>query len=184
MTKPSHQSDVKLAEPSTPPTEVLPPIAPPVTSPSSGSQPTQAAPRAATPVPVAWRSWPIVDSLGEFFFLTISSGAAIGAAYRFAGPLTAIAAAVVLTFVSWRYFVPTFFELSALGVSENCLGRKRRIPWISIDRYVVGRKGAYLSSAGAPLELLRGLYLPWGPHREQIVAVLRYYLPRAEDSAS
>lgn len=182
MTKPSHQSDVKLADPSMP-TEVLPQVASGQSSPSSGSQPVQVAARPVTPVPITWRSWPIVDSLGEFFFLTISIGAAIGAAYRFAGPLTAIAAGVVLAFVSWRYFVPTFFELSALGVSENCMGRKRRIPWISIDRYILGRKGAYLSSAGAPLEMLRGLYLPWGPHRDQIVTMLRYYLPRAEDVA-
>lgn len=183
MNEPSHKSDVVLAEQMPLPTTPPPTEAPPTASKSSGSQPVQVAARPVTPVPVTWRSWPIVDSLGEFFFLTLTAGAAIGIAYRFAGPLTAVAAGIVLALVSWRYFVPTFFELSALGVSENCLGRKRRIPWISIDRYIVGRKGAYLSSTGAPLEMLRGLYLPWGPHREQIVATLRYYIPRAEDAA-
>jgi hypothetical protein len=175
MSEPAHQSDVRLAQP-------LGTVeAPPTASKSSGSAPVEIAARPVTPVPVAWRSWPIVDSLADFLLLTIGIVATIGIAYRFAGPLTAIAAAIVLMVVTWRYFVPTMYELSALGVSENCVGRKRRIPWISIDRYLLGRRGAYLSSAGAPLEMLRGLYLPWGSHREQVITTLRYYLPRAED---
>jgi hypothetical protein len=178
MTDPSHPSDVRLAQ-------TLGTVeAPPTASKSSGSQPVEITARPATPVPVAWRSWPIVDSLADLLLLTVGIGGTIGVAYRFAGPLTAIVSAVALTFVCWRNFVPTVYELSALGVSENCVGRKRRIPWISIDRYVVGRRGVFLSSAGAPLELLRGLYLPWGTHREQILAVLRYYLPRAEETHS
>ena len=176
MSETAPQSDVRLAAP-------LGTVeAPPTASKSSGSASVEIVARPLTPIPVAWRSWPIVDSLADFFLLTIGIGATVGVAYRFAGPLTAIAAAVVLLIVTWRYFVPTMYELSALGVSENCVGRRRRIPWISIDRYVLGRRGAYLSSAGAPLELLRGLYLPWGSHREQVVTTLRYYLPRAEDT--
>jgi hypothetical protein len=81
----------------------------------------------------------------------------------------------------WRQFVPTFYELSALGVTSRTLRRTRRIPWLSIDRFVVGRRGVFLSSAGAPLEILRGFYLPWGNHREEILISLRYYLPRAEE---
>lgn len=138
--------------------------------------------RSSTPVPVAWRSWPVVDSIGEFFCL---GGAMLGVPYvvwdatgNFLATLLCTAA---LATVVWRHFVPTMFEIGALGVSERFLGRTRRIPWISIDRFVVGRKGAFLSSAGAPLEALRGFYLPWGPHREQVLATLRYYLPRAED---
>jgi hypothetical protein len=177
MSETPSKSDVILAPPSGL-TEALPPAAS-----SSGSQPVQMTARPMTPVPQAWRSWPVVDSLSEFVLLTAAIATIVGVAFRFGGPLTAITAGLVMLVVSWRRYVPTFYELSALGVSENCLGRKRRIPWISIDRFVLGRKGAYLSSAGAPLELLRGLYLPWGEQRDQIVATLRYYLPRAEDVA-
>lgn len=176
MSQSSPKSDVVLAPPSSSKAEVSPPQAS-----NSGSQPVQLTARPATPVPTAWRSWPVVDSPSELVLLTTAIVAIVGVAYRFGGPLTAITAGVAMLVVSWRRYVPTFYELSALGVSENCLGRKRRIPWISIDRFVLGRKGAYLSSAGAPLELLRGLYLPWGGQREQIVTTLRYYLPRAED---
>lgn len=177
MSESSPKSDVVLAPPSGRTEAPQPQHA------SSGSQPVQIATRPATPVPPTWRSWPVVDSPAEFVLLSAAIVATVGLAFRYGGPLTAIMAGVVLVVVSWRRYVPTFYELSALGVSENCLGRKRRIPWISIDRFVLGRKGAYLSSAGAPLELLRGLYLPWGSQREQIVTTLRYYLPRAEDVA-
>lgn len=177
MSDSSPKSDVVLAPPSGQNEALSSPAS------TSGSQPVQMVARPTTPVPQAWRSWPVVDSPVEFIVLTAALALMIGVAFRFGGPLTAITAGVVLIVASWRRYVPTFYELSALGISENCLGRKRRIPWISIDRFVLGRKGAYLSSSGAPLELLRGLYLPWGAQREQIVATLRYYLPRAEDAA-
>ncbi len=141
----------------------------------------EVAPRPVTPVPLAWRSWPVVDSLGEFILLTTALVGAPAIVFQSAGPAYALFAFVAVLFVSWRSFVPTVFELSALGVTENRLGRTRRIPWISIDRYLIGRRGVFLSSTGAPLEMLRGLYLPWGQHRDQILTTLRYYLPRAED---
>jgi len=96
-------------------------------------------------------------------------------------PATAALCGLAMAVTVWRQFVPTFFELSALGVTSRTLRRTRRVPWLSIDRYVVGRRGVFLSSAGAPLEALRGLYLPWGAHREEVLISLRYYLPRAEE---
>ena len=138
--------------------------------------------RQATPVPLAWRSWPVIDSPAEFVCLV---GAMLGVPYvvwdATGSPIAALLCTAALATVVWRNFVPTLFEIGALGVTERFVGRTRRIPWISIDRFVVGRKGAFLSSAGAPLEVLRGFYLPWGPHREQVLTTLRYYLPRAED---
>lgn len=153
--------------------------------PSSSSTPVQIelAARPVTPVPLAWRSWPVVDSLGEFALLTTALVGAPAMVLQSAGPSYAIFTFLVVLAVTWQKFVPTVFELSALGVMESRLGRTRRIPWMSIDRFVIGHRGVFLSSRGAPLEALRGLYLPWGPHREHILATLRYYLPRAEDDA-
>jgi hypothetical protein len=106
---------------------------------------------------------------------------AVGLLWRSTGsPAIAGLCGLAMGVTVWRHFVPTFFELSALGVTSRTLRRTRRIPWLSIDRYVVGRRGVFLTSAGAPLEALRGLYLPWGSHREEVLTSLRYYLPRAE----
>jgi hypothetical protein len=154
----------------------------PSTSGSRGSAPIAlAVAKPVTPVPLSWRSWPIVDSLGEFFLLAAALLGGPIVVFQYAGVGYALFTAAALVFVAWRHFVPTQFELSALGVTQTRVGRSQRIPWISIDRYLIGRTGVYLSSAGAPLEMFRGLYLPWGKHREQILTTLRYYLPRAEE---
>jgi hypothetical protein len=175
---PEMPTDVILAPPEVPSKST--PAQPPIGN-SNTSIHIEVAPRPVTPVPLAWRSWPVVDSLGEFILLTTAIVGAPAIVFQSAGPAYALFAFVAVLFVSWRSFVPTVFELSALGVTESRLGRTRRIPWISIDRYLIGRRGVFLSSTGAPLEMLRGLYLPWSQHRDQILTTLRYYLPRAED---
>lgn len=178
------QSSATVALPQQPPATSAPassttsrPVQPASISGSAGS-----APRHLTPIPIAWRSWPVVDSIPEFICL---AGAMVGVPYvvfdATGNLLVTVLCTAALATVIWRSFLPTTFEIGALGVTERFLGRTQRIPWISIDRFVVGRKGAFLSSSGAPLEALRGVYLPWGPHRDQVLATLRYYLPRAED---
>lgn len=140
--------------------------------------------RSGTPVPIAWRVWPVIDSVWELLGLSTVLVLVPLVTWSLSGRT---ALTVLCTFavgaVTWRHFFPTICEVNALGVTQRLFGRTKRIPWLSIDRYVVGRKGVFLTSAGAPLELFRGLYLPWGAHREQILASLRYYLPHAEDAA-
>lgn len=151
---------------------------------SIGSTPSANGMRSATPVPIAWRVWPVVDSVWEFLGLTAVVVAVPLVTWSLSErrSLTAISM-IAVGVVVWRHFVATTFEINALGVTEKIFTRSRRIPWLSIDRYVVGRKGVFLTSAGAPLELFRGLYLPWGSHRDQILSSLRYYLPNAEDAS-
>lgn len=150
---------------------------------SSGTSPSSSGARPATPVPIAWRVWPVIDSLTELFGLTAVLIVVPLVVWSTSGKtaLTAICT-IAVGAVVWRHFVATTFEINALGVTEKIFSRTRRIPWLSIDRYVVGRKGVFLTSAGAPLEMFRGLYLPWGSHRDQILSSLRYYLPNAEDA--
>ncbi|MGC3969848.1 MAG: hypothetical protein QM775_21710 [Pirellulales bacterium] len=152
---------------------------------SVGSSPraSGSTPRPVTPVPLAWRSWPVIDSVWELLGLTTVVVGVPAVVWSSSRNLPAAAACgLVAAFTVWRNYVPTEFEMNALGVTSRTLGRSRRIPWISIDRFVVGRKGVFLTSSGAPLEYLRGLYIPLGRHREQILGSLRYYLPHAEDS--
>lgn len=151
---------------------------------SIGSTPSAGAARAATPVPIAWRVWPVIDSVWELLGLSAVLVVVPLAVWSLSGR-TALAAVCTIAVgaVVWRHFVPTICEINALGVTEKIFSRTRRIPWLSIDRYVVGRRGVFLTSAGAPLELFRGLYLPWGAHRDQILSSLRYYLPNAEDAS-
>ena len=41
----------------------------------------------------------------------------------------------------------------------------------------IGREGLFLSLEGAPLAALRGLYVPWGVHRAEVLAQIAYYVP-------
>jgi len=154
----------------------------PMTFPGASSTGSSNASRPATPVPIAWRVWPVVDSVWELLGLATVLVVVPLVVWSLSGrtALTAICT-IAVGAVVWRHFVPTICEINALGVTEKIFSRTRRIPWLSIDRYVVGRKGVFLTSAGAPLEVFRGLYLPWGSHRDQILSSLRYYLPNAED---
>ncbi|MCE9607142.1 MAG: hypothetical protein K8U03_19835 [Planctomycetia bacterium] len=149
----------------------------------SGSAPSIATARTATPVPIAWRIWPVIDSVWELLGLSALLVAVPVLVWSLSGRTAlTVASTAAVGLVMWRNFLPTICEMNALGVTQRIFGRTRRIPWLSIDRYVVGRRGVFLTSAGAPLELFRGLYLPWGSHRDQILASLRYYLPNAEDA--
>jgi hypothetical protein len=151
---------------------------------ASGSTPSATAARTSTPVPIAWRVWPVIDSVWELLGLSAILAIVPLVVWSLSGRTSlTVVCAVATGVVVWRHFVPTICEMNALGVTQRVFRRTRRIPWLSIDRYVVGRRGVFLTSAGAPLELFRGLYLPWGAHREQILASLRYYLPNAEDAS-
>lgn len=158
-------------------------VAPSISGGSSALVGLHPSARPMTPIPVLLKSWPVVDSLGEFLLLAaIVLGTPI-LVFNFLGPISSAIVAGALVVVTWKHFVPTQYELSALGINVFRLGRSRRIPWMSIDRYLVGRQGVLLSSAGAPLERFRGLYLPWGKNRDLVLTTLRYYLPRAEEAA-
>jgi len=150
---------------------------------TTGSVPSAGSfPRTATPLPLAWRSWPVAESVWELLSLTSLIVLTPLVVWGVTGQRAAtFGCALAVLFLSARYYVPTQIELNALGVTTRVFGRSRRIPWIAIDRFVIGRRGVFLTSAGAPLEVFRGLYLPWGGHREQILGALRYYLPHAED---
>ncbi|MBN8628452.1 MAG: hypothetical protein J0M17_23485, partial [Planctomycetes bacterium] len=116
--------------------------------------------RATTPVPIAWRSWPVIDSVWELLGLSTVVVGVPAVVWSSSNNLpVAVACGLVAAFTVWKNYVPTTYEINALGVTSRTLGRSRRIPWISIDRFIVGRKGVFLTSSGAPLEFLRGLYI-------------------------
>jgi hypothetical protein len=91
----------------------------------------------------------------------------------------ALLAVAALALSLWRFFLPVVFTISAEGVNESLLGRDRRIPWLAIRRYEVYPKGVLLlpHSDAARVDCFRGLFLPWGDHRQEIVALLNYYIP-------
>jgi hypothetical protein len=90
----------------------------------------------------------------------------------------AIGAGLALAVSAWRFFVPVTFELNAEGVHQWVWGRHRRIPWSDIRHHQMFSSGVLLLpyEHGAPMDVMHGLFLPWGMRRDEILAQLRYYL--------
>lgn len=78
----------------------------------------------------------------------------------------------------WRNWIPLRFEIGPHGITQIVLGRRTRILWTSILNYQVYSRGVLLlpDAVVVPLSPLRGLYLPWGTQKEQVLANIEYYL--------
>ena len=139
----------------------------------------------AAPPSLQWRSWPLGESLSAAVLVPAGLLAA-GAAIRWVTGQThlALLAVAALGIALWGFFLPTAFELNSEGVSQWLLGRRRRIPWREIRRYQVRASGVLLlpSADACPLDACRGLYLPWGRHRPEVLAHVHYYLDRPAEN--
>jgi hypothetical protein len=128
---------------------------------------------------VRWRSWPLRDNflVGALGVMGLVAAAAV--VYWETGRLhLAIGAGAVLAVSAWRFFLPVTFELNADGVHQWVWGRHRRISWSEIRRHQILSSGVLLlpHEQSSPIDVLHGLFLPWGLRREEILAQLRYYL--------
>ena len=132
------------------------------------------------PLPlVCWRSWPLGESpIRSGLVLAGLLAAGLGVRGVTGHSSLALLAVAALTLSLWRFFLPVVFTLNADGVNESLLGRDRRLPWLAIHRYEVCPKGVlllpYTDAAG--VDSFQGLFLPWGGHRQEIQALLDYYL--------
>jgi len=133
------------------------------------------------PPSVRWRSWPLRDKM--LTALTVVIGLiAVGLATGWVTDKAhlGLLAAAVLAVGLWRFFLPVTYELNSDGVNQRVLGRHRCIPWNRIRHYEVNSRGVLLLpfSDRCPMDAFRGLYLPWGSRRDEVLAQLRYYVGR------
>jgi hypothetical protein len=145
--------------------------------PSSFTAAPVASPR-NSPVPIVWRVWPLGDGGRQLWLLVavlLIVAVVVGLATE--SPRWMAVSAALVAAAAWRVFVPVVFELNALGVSQHLLGRIRRIPWSAIEYARVGREGVFFTLDGAALADFRGLYVPWESRRNEVLALVEYYLP-------
>jgi hypothetical protein len=90
----------------------------------------------------------------------------------------AVLAIFVLALSLWQFFVPAGYEMDVRGVERRLFGRRRRIPWAAIRRYMIGRGGVTIvrHGDGRPTDALLATHLPWGNRREEVLGQIRYYL--------
>jgi hypothetical protein len=111
--------------------------------------------------------------------LVLAVTVSVAAGYISASVLWTTLAAIAMATSMWRFFVPSYYEFSAMGVTQQIFHRRRRIAWQFIERCEICRAGVFLLPHDAPLAVFRGLYIPWGTHRTEVLALIQFYLPRA-----
>ncbi len=133
---------------------------------------------------IRWRSWPLADDLLRTMIVVVGLVVA-WVVVRWVTGQTAMAviALVALAISLWRFFLPVSYELSVEGVDQWFFGHKRRIPWKTVRRYEIRPAGVLLlpRSERCPMDVFRGLYLPWGNRREEILAQLHSYLGESDE---
>lgn len=134
-------------------------------------------PLRSAPPPVAWRAWPLADG-GWQVWLSVVTAAAIGGMVGWATARLdwALAATALVAVAFWPVFVPVSYELDALGITQQVLGYRRRFGWRTLHQVEVCAHGLFLSLDPGPLETFRGAYIPWGPHRDEVVASVEHYM--------
>jgi hypothetical protein len=147
-----------------------------MTSQSVHKQPAVAAPG---PVELLLANWPLRDD-GPLAWLVVigAVAASVTAGFVAQSAVMGVVSFLALSIALWRLWVPVTFELGPRGVVQILFGRRRRIAWSSVARYEVRRHGVLLLSeeTQGPAAALRGLYVRWGRHREELLAVIAHYL--------
>jgi len=143
----------------------------------------------ALPEEVHLVNWPLRDDavrawLGLGAAVIVAVMAAVLAESRAMGLLSFSVLAAAL----WRLWLPVTFQVGQKGIVHKALGRRRRIPWSRIARYEIRRDGVLLLPVEdtSPLAVMRGLYIRWGPQRDQLLAWVRHYVvpqPHVPDSS-
>lgn len=131
------------------------------------------------PVEVTVRYWGLRDEPLGTWFRVLMGGVASAVAGHFLGHEGWGWGTLALILVTlWRNLIPLRFEIGPHGITQVGLGRKSRILWTSILNYQVLANGVLLlpDAAVTRLSPLRGLYLPWGTQKEQVLANVEYYL--------
>ncbi|HEX4128993.1 MAG TPA: hypothetical protein VHZ24_03040 [Pirellulales bacterium] len=134
--------------------------------------------RGSAPPPLVWRSWPLVEpTLAGALGVAAVVAAVVSAVVFTTGRWDwALAACGLVALAGWRLFVPVVYEASALGVTQQMFARRWRVPWQSIERAEVLRRGARLFFVDPAIGLGNGLYVPCPTHMTELRALLDYYL--------
>lgn len=130
--------------------------------------------------------WPLRDrGLGAWLAMAAPLLAGLLIAWRFEQWWAGVPVGVIGYIALWRNWLPVQVTLNATGIQERCLGFERRINWTAIRSYEIRRHGVLLfpDERLTRVAPLRGLYLHWGRHREEVLEVVEYYLQAWAGSA-
>jgi hypothetical protein len=134
------------------------------------------------PIPeevVLW-NWPLRDEpLAASLLLTLAAGAGWLTIWATASPWLGAIIVSLLAITLWRTILPVRFELGSQGIVQTVLGWQRRTSWLQIARFELLPHGVIFcfQSEASPLATLTALYMRWRDQRDQVLAILDFYLP-------
>lgn len=131
------------------------------------------------PPSVRWRVWPLLDQPTRgVWVLAAAAFAGLLANWATGRPQLGVLVSLVLIAAVWRFFLPTSFELDRNGLNHRRLGHRRRISWKAIRGHEHCKAGVLLlpHTDACPMDHLRGIYLPWGENRAEVLAHIEFHL--------
>jgi hypothetical protein len=131
---------------------------------------------ATPPDPIAWRRWPLVDDWRSIWQLVLAAVvllAAMGVATQNISQVLIAAAAIIAA--AWRIWLPARYEVNSRGLVSSRFGQARRVSWSAVPRVQVFPNGMRLLNhlEPGPFDAWTAIFVPWGEHREKVLAVLR-----------
>ena len=135
----------------------------------------------AAPEEVTIDDWGLRDRpLASAVAMSLAAGASCLAAWATGSFAMGASVAAALAIILWRTWLPVKYQLNGSGITQSVFRWRRRIPWTAVAGYEAGESGAFVhgGAEGASIGSLHGFLLPWGARREQVLAVLEFYVPR------
>lgn len=135
--------------------------------------------------PVRWRNWSpgaggwrLWAWLGPALLAALATGASTGS------PRWGLVGAALVTAAMWRFFLPVEYELNGRGIARKVRGAQRHIPWEEIESAEPSAAGVWLVLRDGLAGGRRGVFLPFGNRRAEVLAALERYLqgPASPDS--
>jgi hypothetical protein len=129
-------------------------------------------------------SWPLRDEPIASTLL-LGTSLVVGLAVGLVGQnwLIGLASALALVLALRGLWLPAEYQLNELGVRRTVLGRSRRTPWREIGGYQIGSTALALwpDRQFTLRSMLRGMTIPYGDRRDQLVAIVEHYMTHADD---
>lgn len=129
-----------------------------------------------------WRDWPLVDHCKWSWLMPLLiATVAVGVYWTTNSVILLIVASTCLAITLWSFLLPANYEVTPIGLRRRALGRVRLFPWQAVRAYQLRSTGAILFQQPdpSPIDIPRGLFVPFPPDVDELIVALRLYLPHA-----
>lgn len=133
-----------------------------------------------------WDDWPIRDDWRVAVLLVLGLCLTSLAVFWVTGRFLWTVVADLLVAGSFgRWLLKATYRMGPYGVERIVFGRLQRIPWRAIRSVRIENTGVFLFDTAHPCvaDVLRAVFVPFGPNRDAVLARLEYYLAQGMQGA-